>query len=338
METEAFQSSKPRFRNIPTDSSHDEGSESKENLSGEAHVDIIDQFRRVQLICRKPSLRTFTCTFGRYGCTSTFRTKNEWKRHVASVHMRDPFWLPLRQQLDKHRERDSLERTYRESSVWTTSGNTKDEKMDDGQRKVEPGGKENSQQRQRRFPSSRTEFGMRTEYSIRDKRERQSMAMLNVRDEQLLAPQVEIPNVDGRTGSPDFMDTIRDVADFAWSLTGTNDASNTSGGAGRFSGQNDPHNTNSSDNESNQPHDPPLTSPSDLDDSGNGTDPGWGWREEPSYVAQPSGPSKPHKRGRLKSDTQHSNESKGIPTNSPFHLFDMSAALLSSVEDSHRAA
>lgn len=342
VETETFQTNERRIQNIPTDSSHDEGSESKEDLDDEAHVDIIDQFRRVQLICRKPSLRTFTCTFGRYGCTSTFRTKNEWKRHVASVHLRDRVnRLVVRQQQNKHREHDNRGRTYRESSVWTTPENTEDEKMDDGQRKVEPGGTEYSQQRQRRFPSSRREYGMRRDNSLRGKRERQPMAMSAVGgDEQPLAPQAEIPNVEGRSGSPDFIDTIRDVADFAWALTGINDSSNTSGGAGEISGQTSFHTTNSSYYESNQPHSPPSTSPSDLEDSGNGSDPGWEWREKPNHVAQPSGPSKAHKRGPLKSGasgTQHSNDSRGITSNSPFHLFDMSAALLSSVEDSHRA-
>ena len=32
--------------------------------------------------------RPFTCTFRRYGCASTFGSKNEWKRHVSSQHLR----------------------------------------------------------------------------------------------------------------------------------------------------------------------------------------------------------------------------------------------------------
>ncbi|KAL8745447.1 MAG: hypothetical protein Q9190_002408 [Brigantiaea leucoxantha] len=32
--------------------------------------------------------RPFVCTFRRYGCTSTFASKNEWKRHVSSQHLR----------------------------------------------------------------------------------------------------------------------------------------------------------------------------------------------------------------------------------------------------------
>ncbi|KAL8671478.1 MAG: hypothetical protein Q9168_004028, partial [Polycauliona sp. 1 TL-2023] len=31
--------------------------------------------------------RPFTCSFARYGCKSTFGAKNEWKRHVASIHL-----------------------------------------------------------------------------------------------------------------------------------------------------------------------------------------------------------------------------------------------------------
>lgn len=32
--------------------------------------------------------RPFTCSFSRYGCPSTFGSKNEWKRHVSSQHLR----------------------------------------------------------------------------------------------------------------------------------------------------------------------------------------------------------------------------------------------------------
>ncbi|KAI4271510.1 MAG: hypothetical protein LQ337_005954 [Flavoplaca oasis] len=31
--------------------------------------------------------RPFTCSFARYGCRSTFGAKNEWKRHVSSIHL-----------------------------------------------------------------------------------------------------------------------------------------------------------------------------------------------------------------------------------------------------------
>ena len=36
--------------------------------------------------------RPFTCTFREYGCMSTFGSKNEWKRHVSSQHLRLGFW------------------------------------------------------------------------------------------------------------------------------------------------------------------------------------------------------------------------------------------------------
>ncbi|KAI4152261.1 MAG: hypothetical protein LQ340_003024 [Diploschistes diacapsis] len=36
--------------------------------------------------------RPFTCTFREYGCPSTFGSKNEWKRHVSSQHLRLSFW------------------------------------------------------------------------------------------------------------------------------------------------------------------------------------------------------------------------------------------------------
>jgi hypothetical protein len=36
--------------------------------------------------------RPFTCTFGIYGCPSTFGSKNEWKRHVSTQHLRLGIW------------------------------------------------------------------------------------------------------------------------------------------------------------------------------------------------------------------------------------------------------
>lgn len=38
------------------------------------------------------SVRAFPCPFTPYGCTSTFGSKNEWKRHVHTQHMRLGFW------------------------------------------------------------------------------------------------------------------------------------------------------------------------------------------------------------------------------------------------------
>ncbi|MCJ1439253.1 hypothetical protein MMC27_008645 [Xylographa pallens] len=36
--------------------------------------------------------RPFTCTFRLYGCPATFGSKNEWKRHVSSQHLRLGIW------------------------------------------------------------------------------------------------------------------------------------------------------------------------------------------------------------------------------------------------------
>ncbi|KAF2662961.1 hypothetical protein K491DRAFT_553482, partial [Lophiostoma macrostomum CBS 122681] len=36
--------------------------------------------------------RPFPCPLARYGCTSTFASKNEWKRHVSTQHIRLGFW------------------------------------------------------------------------------------------------------------------------------------------------------------------------------------------------------------------------------------------------------
>lgn len=37
---------------------------------------------------KQNAARLFICSFSHYGCPSTFRTKNEWKRHVTSQHLR----------------------------------------------------------------------------------------------------------------------------------------------------------------------------------------------------------------------------------------------------------
>ena len=37
-------------------------------------------------------IRPFTCSFRIYGCSATFGSKNEWKRHVSSQHLRLGFW------------------------------------------------------------------------------------------------------------------------------------------------------------------------------------------------------------------------------------------------------
>ncbi|MCJ1288146.1 hypothetical protein MMC26_007501 [Xylographa opegraphella] len=37
-------------------------------------------------------IRPFTCTFRLYGCPATFGSKNEWKRHVSSQHLRLGIW------------------------------------------------------------------------------------------------------------------------------------------------------------------------------------------------------------------------------------------------------
>lgn len=42
---------------------------------------------------KKQHTRPFTCVFRFAGCESTFATKNEWKRHVASQHLLLNYWL-----------------------------------------------------------------------------------------------------------------------------------------------------------------------------------------------------------------------------------------------------
>ena len=42
--------------------------------------------------CQSNSNRSFPCPFAIYGCLSVFGSKNEWKRHVNTQHMRTGYW------------------------------------------------------------------------------------------------------------------------------------------------------------------------------------------------------------------------------------------------------
>ena len=51
--------------------------------------------------------RPFTCTFHLYGCSATFGSKNEWKRHVACQHLRLGIWrCDFNSCLPQQRDRD----------------------------------------------------------------------------------------------------------------------------------------------------------------------------------------------------------------------------------------
>lgn len=47
---------------------------------------------RSSLSDKNGPVRIFTCSFSHYGCNSTFNSKNEWKRHVASQHLQLGFY------------------------------------------------------------------------------------------------------------------------------------------------------------------------------------------------------------------------------------------------------
>lgn len=69
--------------------------------------------------------RPFTCPFTRYGCPSTFGSKNEWKRHVSSQHLRLGIYrcdigscVP---RLDQHRRKSSSASTTKRGDVGESS-------------------------------------------------------------------------------------------------------------------------------------------------------------------------------------------------------------------------
>ena len=56
--------------------------------------------------------RPFTCALALYGCRATFGAKNEWKRHVASQHLRLGFWrCDMDRCLPELQQRDSASTT-----------------------------------------------------------------------------------------------------------------------------------------------------------------------------------------------------------------------------------
>ncbi|OTB16624.1 hypothetical protein K445DRAFT_375251 [Daldinia sp. EC12] len=50
---------------------------------------------------KKQHTRPFVCVFGFAGCTSTFASKNEWKRHCASQHLVLNYWICQQDQCSK---------------------------------------------------------------------------------------------------------------------------------------------------------------------------------------------------------------------------------------------
>ena len=89
-------------------------------------------------ILRKHALtvhvRPFTCSFRIYGCPATFGSKNEWKRHVSSQHLRLGFWrcdldgcLPSSTANGKHSNlEDDLPSACSEEAVTYNEFNRKD--------------------------------------------------------------------------------------------------------------------------------------------------------------------------------------------------------------------
>ncbi|TKA71641.1 hypothetical protein B0A55_07574 [Friedmanniomyces simplex] len=62
-------------------------SPSKRSSSYQSNGDSKDSYSK-----DTASPRTFPCPFAQYGCTSTFGSKNEWKRHVYTQHLRLGIW------------------------------------------------------------------------------------------------------------------------------------------------------------------------------------------------------------------------------------------------------
>lgn len=52
----------------------------------------VDQIDNADSHCTEASSRAFPCPLTLYGCNSSFGSKNEWKRHVNTQHLRLGFW------------------------------------------------------------------------------------------------------------------------------------------------------------------------------------------------------------------------------------------------------
>ncbi|KAL3473349.1 hypothetical protein BJX99DRAFT_199409 [Aspergillus californicus] len=75
---------------------------------------------------KKSTDRRFECCFSRYGCTSTFPNKNEWKRHVSSQHIQPGFYRCDigRCSLNNHKSRPASQIPSSSSSSSSSSSTT----------------------------------------------------------------------------------------------------------------------------------------------------------------------------------------------------------------------
>ncbi|KAL8946990.1 MAG: hypothetical protein Q9222_006680, partial [Ikaeria aurantiellina] len=85
--------SRPTIPVLASTSSHDSHTNSSNNTNNTGKS-ICDQchaaFPSASTLSKhvlSAHTRPFTCSFRIYGCTSTFGSKNEWKRHVSSIHL-----------------------------------------------------------------------------------------------------------------------------------------------------------------------------------------------------------------------------------------------------------
>ncbi|MCJ1374448.1 hypothetical protein MMC20_005680 [Loxospora ochrophaea] len=83
--------------------------------------------------------RPFVCTFSIYGCPGTFGSKNEWKRHVSSQHLRLGIWRCDLGACDpkSQRKTSSISSSHppKKSSLINDDGNTQDLVYNDFNRK-----------------------------------------------------------------------------------------------------------------------------------------------------------------------------------------------------------
>ncbi|KAL4927102.1 putative C2H2 finger domain protein [Aspergillus undulatus] len=76
---------------------------------------------------KKTTDRRFECCFARYGCTSTFPSKNEWKRHVSSQHIQPGFFrcdVGRCSLNNKHQHRSASSHSHQSQSPSPTSSHS----------------------------------------------------------------------------------------------------------------------------------------------------------------------------------------------------------------------
>ncbi|KAL8940671.1 MAG: hypothetical protein Q9216_002693 [Gyalolechia sp. 2 TL-2023] len=268
----------------------------REHMGDEEHNDLFDQFRRVQLICLRPRQPLLACPFQQYGCDLSFSSKREWKRHLMSRHLNHyrPHHLSWNRAVSSSQNVDDANGTPTELRTEDVRPNLSSIPLLEASEVGAPrrGSMVDSsdtasllERLDERASQKGIQYLNKSEHWDHDGDHMSRMRRDTEQPLQFTEPGTGVSRTRSPENKADFSDTIRDVATFDWSLTGT---------------------------------DEPLA----QDGQGKSTR-----RMQPPE----NFPVRKTRATRTQQD-----QSTSTPPHSPFHLFDMSAALLNNVEKNHR--